>query len=177
MNKTKKTLLSIGSILTIVSSSFAIFCAIFSFFIATMLNENLFKEIYMEDTNLTYYEEIDGSYYFTSLINGKEEEFIDEEEIEMISEIATDLVNFIGFYILALATAKIVLSIRILILNKRNEYSSGCSMALVILSILTTNFIEAILLIVAICFKDKIIKSDNKPLGLNDIPIDYFDKK
>ncbi|MBR4999262.1 MAG: hypothetical protein IKY10_05210, partial [Clostridia bacterium] len=160
MNKTKKGLLTAGAILTIVSSALCVFCAMLMFIIGGVFNEKMLKESYLEDTAYTYTENVDGSYYFTTIEDGAEI-VITEDEIELIAKVASAIFVVLGVLVLGWSAAKIALAIRVLVMNNRGKYAKGSTIALLVLSILNNNLIEAVLFIVAMCQKDQPI--ENKP--------------
>ena len=161
MNKTKKGLLTARSIITIVASAFAIIGSIALFLIGGMFTEGVLKESYRADPEYTYYEEADGDYYFTTIEEG-EEVIIYDDEIEMLAEVVSAVFVIAGMITLGISIAKLVLAIRILIMNNREKYAKASVIALLVLSVLNTNILEAVLLIVAMCQKDNIENSENK---------------
>lgn len=173
MNKTKKGFLTASSIITIVASSFAILIALFLFLCGSLSTESLIKDTYLEDANYTYTEEVDGGYYFTGLEDG-EMVTITNEEIESLAKIVSVVFYVMGVGMLAFSAAKMVLAIRILVLNGKNTYAKASVIALLVLNILNSNILEAVLLIAAMVQKDEIKPEDNKdkPLGLDDIKLD-----
>ena len=160
MNKTKKGLLTAGSILTIVASGLCVLTAILFFMVGGMFSEEIMKDSYLEDKEYTYTENIDGSYYFTTIEDGAEI-IITEDEIELLAKIVSVVFIVMGVVILGVSAAKITLAIRVFVMNKRGKYAKGSTIALLVLSILNSNYIEAVLFIVAMCHKDNAL--ENKP--------------
>lgn len=154
MNKTKKGLLTASSILTIVSASFAIIISILLMFVGSVFTKDLMKDVYRDDPAYTYYEEADGSYYFTYLDEENIEVTITQEEIATIASVASSMLKFFGVGYLLFSVARMILAIRILVVNSKNKYSKGCVIALLVLSIINISTLETIFLIVAMCLKD-----------------------
>lgn len=161
MNKTKKGLLTASSILTIVASALCVLGSIFMLLIGGLFSEKIMKESYMEDPEYTYTENVDGSYYFTTIEDGAEI-VITEDEIELLTKIVSVVFVVLGVFSLGLSAAKIALSIRILVMNGRNQFAKGSTIALLVLSVLNSNLVEAVLIIVALCQKDE-TKIDDQP--------------
>lgn len=155
MTRTKKSLLTASTIITIVASSFAILIGFVCMFLGSMFTEAFFKETYSADPAYTLYEEADGSYYFSYIETDGSEVRIYDEEISLTATIASNVANFAGFMILGLGVAKLVLAIRILLLKNRDKYSMGCVIALLVLSIIGFNVLESVFLIVTMCLKDE----------------------
>lgn len=165
MNKSRKGFLTAGSILTIVSSAFCVLGALFMFLVGAYVSEEFLKETYMQDTEYTYTETFDGDYYFTTIEDGEEIK-ITEDDIELIADIASMMCSVIGVVALGISAAKIALAIRVLIMNSKNKYAKGSIIALIVLSFLNSNIIEAVLFIVAMCQKDVVnpeIKTEEQP--------------
>ena len=131
------------------------------FLVGAFVSEELLKETYMQDIEYTYTETFDGDYYFTTIEDGVEIK-ITEDDIELIADIASMICSVMGVVVLGVSVAKIALAIRILIMNSKNKYAKGSVIALIVLSFLNSNIIEAILFIVAMCQKDE-IKTEEKP--------------
>lgn len=161
MNKARKGLLMGASITTIVASAFAIIGSLFLFIMGAVFNETVMKESYLSDIEYTYFEEADGSYYFTTIEDGVEI-VINEEDIEMVAEIFSTMFSVSGVFSLGMGIAKLILAIRLLVKTVKNEYAKGNVIALLVLSALNLNLIEAALLIVAMCMKDNKPQDENK---------------
>ena len=86
MNKTKKGLLTASSIITIIISCFAILLAVIMFFVVGEFDEKAIKKEFLQDKTLTYYEEVDGQYYFQGITDDGEEITIYEKDIETIAK-------------------------------------------------------------------------------------------
>lgn len=152
MNKIRKGFLTAGSIISIVSASFSILLAIIMFFMGSFFTPEIIKTSYQSDPAYTYYEDADGSYYFTYIEEETNlEVIIYDEEIDTISKVLNAMFDVIGIVVLGFAIAKLVLAIRILILNNKDQYSKGCVIALLVLSIINANVLETVFLIVAMC--------------------------
>lgn len=171
MNKTKKGLLTAGSIITILACALAILMSVFMFLMAKVIDEEIFIEIYKEDSILTYYEDENGNYYFSGMDEDGEEIVIKEVEVESVVKMVKTVFIIFGVVDLSFAIAKLILAIKLLNSNSRDKKVRGYALALFILSILTMNLIESILFLIAICVKDD-YGNKEKPLGLNDIIID-----
>jgi len=155
MTKTKKGLLSATAIITIVASSLAILCGFVMMFVGSMINEQLIKDSYSVDSEYTLYEDADGNYYFSHIEDNGAEVRITDDEISLMATVTSNIANFAGFTILGLGVAKLVLAIRILLLKNREKYSLGCVIALLVLSIVNFNVLEAVFLVVTMCVKDQ----------------------
>ena len=160
MNKTKKGLLTANSILTIIGCAFQILISLVLFLAGGLVSEQMMKDSYLEDPEYSYYENLDGSYYFTT-IDDNVEITITEDEIEVLSKVISIVVYVLGGVMLAQSIAKLVLAIRILVINNQNKYAKGSVIALLVLSIIDTNIIQIILLILAMCQKDEYKIEDN----------------
>ena len=170
MNKTKKGLLTAGSILTIIASVFAIVGSICLFWLSSIVTEDMLKESYLSDTTYTYHEEVDGSYYFTGIEEGVEV-IVNEQDIELLAEFTSLMFVFFGVVSLGVSIAKVILAIKILVMNGKDKYAKGTTIALLVLSALNTNLIELTLFIIAMCQKDKvqIVESNSSDVILEDV--------
>ena len=166
MNKTKKSYLLIGSILTIVVSVFSILGGMFCFLIGSVCDEDFVKQIYIEDPEYQLVE-LPDEYYFEYMEDGNLMK-ITEDDIELVSDLIETITTAVGVVIIATAAVKLGLAIRIIIANSRNTYAKGSVITLLVLSIINGNILEIIFLALAMSTKDK--EPENKPLGLNDIP-------
>lgn len=177
MNKTKKGFLSAASILTIVASAFGILGGIILMFVGSICDDDLLKDIYKDDPEYIYCENVDGSYYFTYLDDEGVEAIIYPEDIEIIAKIASGILNAIGFIALGLSVAKLVLAIRILVVKKRDLFPKGTVIALMVLSILDSSMLEAVFLIVTLCLKDEQPKEEINNPQQDVVTIDLEDIK
>ena len=166
MNKSKKSFLLIGSILTIVASVFAILGGLFCFLVGSMCDEDFIKQIYIEDPEYQL-TELPDDYYFEYMEDGQLMK-ITENDIEFISDIIETITTIAGVVILGTAAVKMGLAIRIIIANSHDKYAKGSVITLLVLSIINGNILEIIFLALAMSTKDK--QPEDKPLGLNDIP-------
>lgn len=155
MNKAKKNLLSAASILTIVAASFGILVGVAFMFLGSLMTEDVIKESYRADIEYTYYEEADGSYYFT-YIEDNQLLTLTETDVEMVAQISSAIVNFMGLINVGFSVAKLVLAIKILVNNNRDKYGKGVVIALLVMSLINSNLIEAGLLLFAILKKDNV---------------------
>lgn len=172
MNKQNKGLLSAASIITIVACSIAILLGLFLFLCAGFSTEKIIKESYMTDSEYTYYEEIDGSYYFTGVEDG-EIVTITDEDINSLAKIVKVVFVAMGVGVLGVSIAKLVLAILILVATIKEKSAKGKVIALLVLSLINFNVAEVILLILALIKQENTInKPDGKPLGLDDINIE-----
>ena len=165
MNKTRKGWLTAGSVVTIVAVSFSIIASVFFFFMGSIMNEKILKKSYRADEEYTYYENADGSYYFTYYEEGVLIT-MQEDEVELIAESTSAAFKAMGIGVLMIALVKLILVIKILVSSHRNEYARGIVVALLTLSIVNFNWLEAVLLIIAMNAQDN---NNKKPLGLDDI--------
>lgn len=173
MNKTKKTLLMVSSILSIIGFAGMVLLAGFMFICGAVSSEKLIKESYMEDPEYTYMEFVDGSYMFTSN-DPDDADIVRESEIETIAKVTKVLFISCAIVGLAFSIAKLVLAIKILVGLNKNKYKKGCTIGLLTLSILGSNIAEAVLLIIAMCLSDKSLENttgEDKQLHLEDIPL------
>ena len=144
MNKRKKGFLTAASIITIVASGLAILLSLLLFLSSSMFNEKMVKDVLRDSQEFTYYEEVDGSYYFIE---------IDEETMQEIR--ISSVLNVSAFVVLGVAVAKLILAIVILINNNREKFSAGTTIGLLVLSVLTMSMIETAFLIVSLCLKTR----------------------
>jgi hypothetical protein len=155
MNKRRKGFLNAASILTIVASAFGILYGFMFMFIgSSLITEDLIVEVFKEDQEYTHVELADGSYYFTYVEDGIEGK-ITEEQIELVISLFSTCISVGGLIGLGLSIAKLVLAIRILNKNSKEEYAKGNTIALLVLSVLGCNLLETAFLIVAMCIKDQ----------------------
>lgn len=153
MNSTKKGYLKAASIIIIVVSILSILLGLFCFAVAGMIDEEVMKESYRVDEEYTYYENADGSYYFTYMEDGTVVT-IKESEIEFAAKIARGAMIAAGLFVIGLHAAKLTLAILALKGAKKNKCKKGCVIALVVLSALNTQILELVFLILALCTKD-----------------------
>lgn len=168
MTKTKKGLLTAGSIVAIVVSAIASFLGLFLLFAGSISSETLIKESYLEDPEYVYTEQADGSYSFTGIEDGVTVT-ITEDEIKTLAKVVAGVLYAFGVGCIVMSVVKIILAIKILVSNSKNKYAKGSVIALLVLSILTSNIPEAVLLIIAMCQKDVISQDHEKPVNLYDI--------
>lgn len=157
MNKTKKGLLTAGSIVSIVSSSAAIISSFIFAIFGFMFSETFIKETYLSDPlTYTYVENADGSYYFT-----EEDEYGNiiitlEEDIELVSKILSGIFFGGAAAMLGLGVTKLVLAIVILAKNGKGVYAKGATITLLVLSCICGNIVEFVLYLIAVCQKTQI---------------------
>ena len=155
MNKTKKTLLITSSILTIVGFAGALLLTGFMFLCGAVCSEQLIKETYLYDKSYTHETLDDGSYQFIlNELDEDEIEVITEKEIETIAKLTRAFFFVSAITMLGFSVAKFVLAIKILSAANKNQYKKGCTIGLLVLSILNSNFIESIWIIIAMCLND-----------------------
>lgn len=175
MNSKRKGFLLASSIITIVAATFGVLFSMILALIGSFFTEATVKETYQTDEVYTYYENADGSYYFTYLDELGTEIIITEEDIELESKVFTTMFYTWAFGNLSFSVAKLALAIVILVGTVKNKYKKGCVIALLTISVLNANLLEAAFLIVAMCINDN-PKNENieqtKPLGLDDIKIE-----
>ena len=168
MDKTKKGLLTASSILTILGAAGGILMSFLMLFLGSIFTEGFMKQTMIDDPACTYYETLDG-YYFEELDEFGEIVITTQEDIKMMASVLSGIFQFGGIFILGMSIAKLVLAIRLLISVSKEKPSQGTTVALMILSLLSSSILESILLIVSLCLKDN--TNQNKPLGLEDIPL------
>ena len=168
MKGSKKGLTLAAGILTIVSSIFACLIAILAFVLSSFFNEELFKNSFLDDERYVYYETVDEDYYFQDVANDSEV-YIYEDEIEMMSDVASGVFKVFGTITLVIGVSKLILAI--VILNKlgSNKFPFGCIVSLLVISILTLSLVESGLLIASLCIKDD--KNTNNQQTPNNIEI------
>lgn len=169
MKGSKKGLTLAASILTIVSSVFACLLAIIAFVLSSFFDEELFKNSFLDDERYVYYETVDEDYYFQDISNDSEV-YIYEDDIEMMGDIFSGIFKAVGVISLLVGVSKLILAI--VILNKlgSNKFPFGCTVSLLIISILTMSLVESGLLIASLCIKDD--KNINNQQTPNNIEIE-----
>ena len=166
MNKTKKGFLSASAIITIVAASFGILTGIVTMFMGGLMTEETIRDTYTTEEGYTLVEEYGKDYYITYIDDGELIK-VTEDEIELIANISSSLCNFVGIIIIGFSLAKLILAIKILINNNRDKYGKGVTIALLTLSVLNMNLLEAGLIITAMCMKDDV--NSEKPDENNNI--------
>lgn len=161
MNSKRKKYLTIGSIIVIIASAFAMLMGLAVFALGSLVDEDFVKELYKSD-ECVYYEEADGSYYFVEIDENGEEVITTQSDIIITVRVITAIIDFAGFVILGIGVAKLVLAIKILSSSGKNKYAKGCTIALLALTILNTNIIEVVFLILAMCANDEQLINSNK---------------
>lgn len=156
MDKRKKGFLNASSIITIVIASLSILMSCLFFFGATLISEDFVIDLYKSDPTATYVEHADGGYEIIFVDDG-EQVSIDDETLSPIIKIAKAIMVAFGIFGLGFAIAQMVLSIKILQGTSKGVYKKGCTIALLVLSVLNGSFLVTILLVVAMCSKE------NKP--------------
>ncbi len=160
MNRKRKKYLTIGSIIIIIASAFEMLMGLALFALGSFVDEDFMKEVYKSD-ECVYYEEADGSYYFVEIDEDGEEDITTQSDIIITVRVITTIIDFAGFVILGMGVAKLVLAIKVLSSSGKNKYAKGCTIALLTLTVLNTNIIEVIFLILAMCANDEqLIKSN-----------------
>ena len=168
MNKVRKGFLTASSIITIVAVAGAILTSLFCFCLGGIFDEEFLKESYKTDIEYTYYENADGSYYFSYIEEGQEVR-IGEDEIELLADIVSGFGFVVGFATMAFAVAKLVFAIRILIFTSKNKFAKASVITLMVLSILTFNILETVFLIIALSVTDSSKTPNNQSLASNSI--------
>ena len=153
MNSTKKTYLKVATIFIIVVSSMSLLLSLFCFAVGGMIDEEVMKESYRTDSEYTYYENADGSYYFTYIEDGTVVT-IKESEVEFAAKFARGMLIGSGILVLGVHGAKLALAIIALKGVKKNKFKKGCVIALVVLSSLHTIIVDLAFLILALCTRD-----------------------
>lgn len=172
MNKTKKNLLTASSILAIIGFAGTIICAAFMFLFGAVCSEQLIKESYLEDGEYVY-EIVDDTYQFVPV--EFDDEIVTEKDIEEMAILSRCFFYASAITMLGFSVAKFVLALKVLLAANKNQYKKGCTIALLALSLLNSNLVESVLLIIAICLSDKQAnenKEEFQQIKLEDIQIE-----
>ncbi len=153
MNSTKKGYIKAATIIIIVTSVISLLLSIFCLSASAMIDEAVLKESYINDSTYTYYENADGSYFFTYIEEGTIVT-IKESEIEFGAKFARGVMIAGGLFILGYSIVKMTLAILVLKSANKNKFKKGMTIALVVLSALNTQILELVFLILALCTKD-----------------------
>lgn len=157
MNNRRKGFLQAASILTIISLALTLLLSVGIFASTSFINEDLILEEYKNDSAYIITMEDDGGYVITYEEDGEMYQITDED-IEISVIIVKGLICVVGVVIVGVSIASLVLAILVLAGTRKGKYKKGCTIALLVLSILNQSFLAAALFIVALCLKD-----ENKP--------------
>ena len=140
MNKTRKTFMLAGSIVSLVYAGVLILMALILFGTSNMITSEFVNEIIAQNPSLS------GA---------------TEEQIQAIVELMKMMFNVMSFYIIALAIATIPVAIKVM--KNTGNNNKGAIIALLVLSIFTANNITFAFMIVALCLKNKPVEVVEAP--------------
>lgn len=140
MNKTRKTFMLAGSIVSLVYAGVLILMALILFGTSNMITTEFVNEIIAQDPSLSN---------------------IAEEQIQAMVELIKMMFNVMSFYIIALAIATIPVAIKVM--KNTGNNNKGAIIALLVLSIFTANNITFAFMIVALCLKNKPVEVVEAP--------------
>lgn len=140
MNKTRKTFMLAGSIVSLVYAGVLILMALILFGTSNMITSEFVNEIIAQDPSLSN---------------------IAEEQIQAMVELIKMMFNVMSFYIIALAIATIPVAIKVM--KNTGNNNKGAIIALLVLSIFTANNITFAFMIVALCLKNKPVEVVEAP--------------
>jgi len=157
MSKAKKGLLLAGTIMTTVGNLLAIVVAILLIWLGSKFTEGALVEIFRSApetyeyyTNYLY----QGVRYEYVIIDVTVNEIMLPETIAMAAEMLQMVFKVLGFIIAAFAGIKLLLAIIALAVSGK-KFAKGAVITLVVFSFLTFAWLEAGLLIGALCVKNK----------------------
>ena len=140
MNKTRKTFMLAGSIVSLVYAGVLILMALILFGTSNMITSEFVNEIIAQDPSLSD---------------------IAEEQIQAMVELIKMMFNLMSFYIIALAIATIPVAVKVM--KNTGNNNKGAIIALLVLSIFTENIITFAFMIVALCLKNKPVEVVEAP--------------
>ena len=140
MNKTRKTFMLTGAILSIVEAGVLILFFFILFGASNMVTTGMVSEIIASDPTI-----------------GE----VAEEELQAMVQLIQMMFNVMAFYVVALAVATIPVAIKV-IKNTGNN-NKGAIIALLVLSIFTANNITFAFMIVALWLKNKPVEVVEAP--------------
>lgn len=132
MNKTRKSFLLAGSIVSFVEVGVLILVAFILFGVSSMVTTEMVNEILATDPTI-----------------GE----LTEEQVQAMVELLKFMYNAIAIYVLALSIATIPVAVKVLKNAENNK--KGAIIALLVLSIFTANIVTFAFMIVALCLKNK----------------------
>ena len=156
MNKTRKAFIVAGSVIAIIASIFMLFTSAILFVASSIIDEKFVVETYYAmDPNATLVTEQDGGYiiyYRDSELNM--DLTVTDEEVKTIVNVSSTLCLGVSITSLTFATAGVVLSI-ILLVEQKKHSAKGIIIALLVISALSGNLLSTAFMIVALCLKHK----------------------
>ena len=154
MTSTKRGFLKAGAIIGIVASVLMSLFSLIFIPVSNYFTEDMMLESYKVEENYNYVETPDGSYYVEYTFNG-ETIRVTEAEIQMLTKIVKGVFIAITIIVIIQSIPVFVLSIIMLNKLKKNSVSKGLIIALLVLSIISSNVLIMAFMIVALCLKDK----------------------
>lgn len=140
MNKTRKTFMLTGAILSIVEAGVLILVGLILFGASNMVTTGMVSEIIASDPTI-----------------GE----VAEEELQAMVQLIQMMFNVMAFYVVALAIATIPVAIKVM--KNTGNNNKGAIIALLVLSIFTANNITFAFMIVALCLKNKPVEVVEAP--------------
>ena len=140
MNKTRKTFMLTGAILSIVEAGVLILVGLILFGASNMVTTGMVSEIIASDPTI-----------------GE----VAEEELQAMVQLIQMMFNVMAFYVVALAIATIPVAVKVM--KNTGNNNKGAIIALLVLSIFTENIITFAFMIVALCLKNKPVEVVEAP--------------
>lgn len=140
MNKTRKTFMLTGAILSIVEAGVLILVGLILFGASNMVTTGMVSEIIASDPTI-----------------GE----VAEEELQAMVQLIQMMFNVMAFYVVALAVATIPVAVKVM--KNTGNNNKGAIIALLVLSIFTENIITFAFMIVALCLKNKPVEMIDEP--------------
>lgn len=160
MTKTKKGLLTAGSIIGIASAVLSLILAVILSFSTFFITEKFILDLYKDEvSNYTYIQQSDDDYMITFDEDGVKYELTDDD-IEDVVKIVRGIVAGFSFAIIGLHIALLVLSIMLLKATNKDKDRKGITIALLVLFLISENIIAAGLIIASLFF-NKVEEKDN----------------
>jgi len=166
MNKMRKGFLTAGSIVTIVSVLLGILGSVVLFVAAHIFTEKFIIKTFESETNYTFTEEADGGYVISYTDDGDLVE-IEDETINLIVKVGKIAFVVMGIGSLALSIAKLVFGILVLLATLKEKFAKGKVITLLVLSLISSSILEAVLIIVGMCYTDD--KKNSTPSIKGDV--------
>lgn len=164
MSKTKKGFLNAGAIISIVLAVVFILLGVVFLGANSFINKNFVVEAYKADPeyrDISEGEEIKFEYVGTdqTLVGT----VITGEDIEIVVTLVQNVVKFFAWILIILAVLNIVLPVLVFgVVNKESD-GIGSIIGLLIVSVLSFNFITMAFMITALCLKNKPKENAEQP--------------
>lgn len=163
MSKTKRGFLKAGAIIGIVAAALIAVFGLICFMGQSIVTREFVVQATFKckENEYTTIENFDGSFTYKFVNENGIVEELTSADADTVASLAKAVLTTMGVYCIAMSIASVVISVFVLLNASNDKCKIGYVIALLVLSLLTCNFITAAFMIVALCLKNNKSKDED----------------